>query len=293
MIGSRVETIAASPAPIAAHWRAAGSLVAVLAVTAGTLFGGMKLGEQLMAELPADASGAMLDSLFSILIFGGMLAAGIAGGLLFGVNPLSPGRRVFVMLSLGLFVGIFGVAFAASYAGLADALKPNGPGQAVPLMLLWGCGIVLLQAGAEEVLFRGWLQPVLARAWGIAPAVVLSALMFAALHVMGGALAPVTLINLYLGGLLFGLLAAYGQGIAGAVAAHFSWNATEQLFLGLDPNPGIGSFGALLDFELVGAAHWGGSEEGLNASFAMSVALAALLVPLVLMVRRLLVPPRA
>ena len=65
-----------------------------------------------------------------------------------------------------------------------------------------------------------------------------------------------------------------------------AWNGTEQLMLGLDPNPGVGSFGTLLDFDLTGPSIWGGSEEGLNASLAMSVALAVLLVPLVLAVRR-------
>ena len=60
---------------------------------------------------------------------------------------------------------------------------------------------------------------------------ILTTHAFAALHLMGGARSPTTLINMFLGGLLFGYLAAYGRGIAGAVGAHFAWNATEQLLL--------------------------------------------------------------
>jgi membrane protease YdiL (CAAX protease family) len=138
---------------------------------------------------------------------------------------------------------------------------------------------------SEEVYFRGWLQPVLAERWGAVAAVSLSALAFAALHILGGARSPITLVNLFFGGLLFGALAHYRQGLAGAVAAHFAWNWTEQMVLGLDPNPGLGSFGAFYNLELAGSPYWGGSEEGLNASLAMTITLAALLVPVLLLIR--------
>ena len=95
-----------------------------------------------------------------------------------------------------------------------------------------------------------------------------------------------TLLNLFLGGLLFGLLAARSGGLAAAIAAHFSWNWAEQLLFGLDPNPGIGSFGSILNLELVGSSWWGGSDEGLNASIAMTFALAMLLAPLLILPAR-------
>lgn len=280
------------PAAARATTEAAGHAATVLAIMislavgAGLIAFGPDVAEALIAALAPDGDGPVLDSLFNGVIFGGMLVAALALGLAYRVAPLAPGRRIGAMIALGLFVGLFGVAVAAGYAGIVGTLHPQGMGPGGAGLLLWGAAIVLLQAGAEEAFFRGWLQPVLARRWGIAPAIVAAALAFAALHVMGGARAPVTLVNLFLGGMLFGLLAAYGRGIAGAVAAHFAWNATEQLMLGLDPNPGVGSFGTLLDFDLIGNAAWGGSDEGLNASLAMSVALAALLVPLVLLLRR-------
>ncbi|MGF7473829.1 hypothetical protein WFJ45_24165, partial [Salmonella enterica subsp. enterica serovar Minnesota] len=57
----------------------------------------------------------------------------------------------------------------------------------------------------------------------------------------------------------------------------------EQLVLGLVPNPGLGAFGSVMDLELAGATLWGGSEEGLNASLAMTFALAMFVVPLLLL----------
>ena len=149
-------------------------------------------------------------------------------------------------------------------------------------MLLLGSLVTFGQAASEEVFFRGWLQPVLARAWGPAIAIAITAAAFAGLHIAGGARTPVTLVNLALGGIVFGLLAWRSGGIAASIAAHAGWNWSEGILFGLDPNPGTGSFGAIHDLDLAGAALWGGSPEGLNASIAMTLVLAALLLPLAL-----------
>jgi len=44
----------------------------------------------------------------------------------------------------------------------------------------------------------------------------------------------------------------------------------------------VGSFGAIFDFDLVGSALWGGSDEGLNASLSISFVLVALILPLIM-----------
>ncbi|MET0246329.1 MAG: CPBP family intramembrane glutamate endopeptidase, partial [Sphingomonas sp.] len=78
---------------------------------------------------------------------------------------------------------------------------------------------------------------------------------------------------------------ARSGGIAAPIAAHFAWNGSEQLIFGLDPNPGVGPFGSVLDLDLAGAARWGGSAEGLNASVGMTIALLVVLVPLLIAAR--------
>ena len=87
-------------------------------------------------------------------------------------------------------------------------------------------------------------------------------------------------MNLTLGGVLFGLLAWRSGGLGASIAAHAGWNWAETILFGLDPNPGTGGFGAIHDLDLVGAMRWGGSTEGLNASLAMTIVLAALILPL-------------
>ncbi len=235
--------------------------------------------------LGAIASEPMAETLFALALFGGLIAAGWLGARLSGLNAFTPGDRPATMLALGGFTGLFGVVLAAALAALLGGLRVGEAVDPTLGLLIWGLVVVLFQAGAEEVYFRGWLQPVAVRAWGASAGVVVASLAFALLHVFGGARAPVSLVNLFLGGLLFGTIALLGRGIAGAVAAHGAWNGAEQLALGLDPNPGTGSFGAAMNFDLFGAVA-GGAEEGLNASAAMTAVLVALLIPAIVLLRR-------
>lgn len=264
------------------------ALIAAVALCAVLVFFGPGLAEQLVPLLPAEQAEnyALVETLFVAVLFGGMILVALILGRLMGVNALQMGRRPLLALPLGAAIGAVGLLAALGYVALSGALTAGQGGGAGFAMILWGLAIIGVQAGAEEIYFRGWLQPVLQRAWGATIAVLLTATAFAGLHIMGGARAPISLLNLLLGGLMFGLLALRGQGIAAALGAHIAWNATEQLAVGLDPNPGIGSFGAAIDYELVGRALWGGSEEGLNASIAMTFALLAIVVPLVMIVRR-------
>lgn len=259
------------------HVRAGATLAAAVGLAATLVLAGPRLIEPMVAGLSA----AMVETVFTLVLFGAMLVIGAGAAWLCGGNALAPGKTGVVPVGLG--AGVIGMSIAAGYAAVAGTLQPGQAGGGSAALILWGAAMVLVQAGAEEVWFRGWLQPALARGWGVVPAILVAALAFTLLHVAGGARGPLTLLNLLLGGLLFGLLAARGQGIASAVAAHWGWNATEQLGFGLDPNPGLGSFGAVANYDLIGAAAWGGSAEGLNASLAMTFALLAMLVPLALL----------
>jgi hypothetical protein len=260
-------------------------LAAAILLCAIVVFFGPAAAERLLPLLgeSQQENYAAIETLFALVIFGSLLVFALVGGKLSKVNVLRIGRKPALMLPIGALIGLIGVVASATYAWLAGTLT-YGPGSSGNIgLLLWGTLVILFGAAVEEIYFRGWLQPVLVRQFGVPFAVLLSALAFATLHVMGGARSPTTLVNLFLGGLLFGLLAVRAGGLAGAIAAHFTWNWSEQIVLGLDPNPGVGSFGAWLDLDLAGRALWGGSEEGLNASLAMTLTLFALVVPLLIL----------
>ena len=264
----------------AASLLAGGVAMAAILHVAPTAIGGI---------LPASERTA--ETLFVLLLYGSFILVAGTAGLALHHNAFALGRSPATSFLLGAALGLGGITLATGYAALAGALAWQ-PAAAAPLALLWGALLVLFQAAAEEIYFRGWIQPAVARAWGHPAAIALTAALFAALHLLGGAAAPLSLVNLLLGGMLFGVLAARRGGLAGAIGAHFAWNAAEQLLFGLDPNTGNGPFGAVFDADLAGTAHWGGSGEGLNASLAMAMALLVLLVPLlILAAKRTTTPP--
>ena len=257
-------------------------LVAAVAICALLLFVGPLIAETMVVTFGAQTSDPAIDTIFTLVLFGLLLAAALTGALLCKVNALKLGDRVGSSTAIGFAIGAIGVSLAAGYAWIAGTMSALPASTGVGL-LLGGTLLVIIQAGSEEVYFRGWLQPVLEQRWGTAAAIVLSAVAFSLLHIIGGARSPITILNLFLGGVLFGLLAARTGGIAAPAAGHIAWNGVEQLVLGLVPNPGIGAFGSLMDLELAGATLWGGSDEGLNASLAMTFALAMFVVPLLLL----------
>jgi hypothetical protein len=265
-------------------------LLVAIAICWGLVAVGQARGGDWIAALigpeRAQTDAPMVETLFYLLIFGSLILVAMIAAAFERRNAAALGRRPAAALLLGLFAGFAGLTVSVLYASLAGTLTDGAVNAAVPAVLLWGLAVIALQTAAEEIYFRGWLQPALTARWGEVAGIAAAALAFAALHVAGGAREPISLINLFLGGLMFGLFAARGGGIAAALAAHFAWNAAEQLLYGLDPNPGLGSFGALYDKELVGAPIWGGSDQGLNGSIGMTIALLAILIPLALLGRR-------
>ncbi len=230
------------------------------------------------------SEGAWGEAGFTVAVFGPLLLLGWVGRRLAGIGGAGGawGRS----LGLGALTGLGGLLLATGYTAMAGTLV-RGPTTAVGPLLALGVIVIAVQVAAEELVFRGWLQPVVQSLAGRWVAVPLVAALFAALHLIaGGASGGVALLNLFLGGMLFGLIAAGRPGLPGAMAAHFAWNAGEQMLLGLDPNPGVGAFGAVLDLDLRGASLWGGSDQGLNGSWAMSLSLVALVVGWLLAARR-------
>ena len=165
---------------------------------------------------------------------------------------------------------------ALGLAALAGAVAPGEAKQALALRLLGvvvGAGLVLVQAGAEEYFFRGWLQPVLAARWGPLFGLVTAALLFAAAHALMRPLSPLAFLNDTLAGLAFGLFALRAGGLPAALGAHWGWNWAEQSLAGATPNPGVDPTGALFDVDLRGASIFSGGADEMNGSLCATAAL--------------------
>jgi hypothetical protein len=220
------------------------------------------------------------NALFYLILFGPLGAIAFGAAALSHVRLLRRGERPGFWLGVGLALGTAGLLATLALSGLQGGIASGVVPSAALGVLSLGMVLTLFQTGVEEVFFRGWLQPALIDRIGPAAGIVVTALCFCAFHVAGGARAPVSLLNIALAGLFFGLLAWRSGGIVASIAAHFAWNVIESSVLGLVPNPANDVFGSLIDFDLQGSPLWGGQEEGLNASIGTVAVLLALIVPL-------------
>ena len=251
------------------------ALLVGLGAALGLLLGGQALAEAMPVESLAGAI-----TVFYLLLFGPLIVLSLLLGAAERRSVLRAGTTPLRWLAIGLVIGIGGVLTCVLYVRINGTLVPATHDPLPQGFLALGFAITALQVFAEEVLVRGWLLSALQDRLGPALAVLGSALAFSIFHMVGGDVTPLSLVNVLLGGIWFGLLAQRSGGIIAPFAAHYGWNVTEDIGFGLVPNPGVAEFGAMFDHDMVGLPLWGGSEEGLNASLAMTFVLVALILPL-------------
>ncbi|MEP7221504.1 MAG: CPBP family intramembrane glutamic endopeptidase [Novosphingobium sp.] len=245
------------------------------AAAAGWISFSQKLGDTIDTQ-----SVAVLALLFYGLVYLPIILIAAIMGIVCGVKVFRGGRHPAKWLLGSAGLGAAGLTLTVLYAALNGGLSVGEGSHTGGGLLMLGAALTLLATAAQELLLRGWLQPLLGRLTGrTLPAIAIAALASAALQLVGGTFSWLPFLNLTLAGALFGLLANLSGGMAAPIAAHFAWNVLEDLGLGLMPNPGTGTFGAVRDFDLLGATLWGGSEAGLAGGVGMTIVLAALLLP--------------
>ncbi len=240
---------------------------------------------------PEATAGIM--AVFTLLLYGALLPFALFAGWLSGTKVLRAGETPARWALIGLVLGSGGLGFALFMSWLNGATVSGAGATGIGGLVMAGIALTLVQSAMEEVLFRGWLQPVLIQRIGVIGGVIASSVTFMAFHLIGGAIQPMSMLVIALAGAVFGLLALRSGGIVAPIMAHAAWNASEDSVFGLVPNPGNEMFGSILDFDLVGSAWWGGSDEGLNASLGAAVVLCAIILPLLIGKRRLPVAAHA
>lgn len=155
----------------------------------------------------------------------------------------------------GFALGV--LAFALSLVGPAAAgwfalggLRLAALGGALGVALGW-----LVQGAAEEVLMRGWLMGVVGARYRPWLGVLVSALVFAALHGLNNAISPLALLNLLLFGVFAALYTLWERGLWGVAAFHSAWNWAQGSVFGL-PVSGLPLGDALLPARPAAGADW-------------------------------------
>ena len=91
----------------------------------------------------------------------------------------------------------------------------------------------LVQGPAEEIMFRGYLLPVLSARGNTTLGIVVSSLLFGLLHVLNPNLGPLPMLNLTLAGVMFAMYALVEEGLWGMFGLHSAWNWVQGNVLGM------------------------------------------------------------
>lgn len=258
------------------------ALLIAVAVIGASLFGGEVLYGRLAPPLSFDFVATALDTLLHYACDLGLFYIAAVLGVRFGER-----RAALIPSTSAPFAALGGAGLGAIFfltaLGLVAALHAVRPGASSLNLFHRSAGpaalalLMLFQVGAEEVFFRGWLQPVLAARWGPWVGLMVTSLLFAGAHAVMRPLTPVAFVNDTLAGVGFGLLALRTGGLAAPIAAHWAWNWTEAAIVGATPNPGVDRLGALFDLDLVGPPLVAGGADEMNGSLCATVALAGLI----------------
>ncbi|HWF01037.1 MAG TPA: CPBP family intramembrane glutamic endopeptidase [Caulobacteraceae bacterium] len=269
----------------------AGAFLAMFRLTAPSLAAALMAA---MSALPDGWPLALSGSLLEVVVFATLLAVALLGLRLArrsaaaaedapaataAIRPSRAGRTA-AWLTAGLVIGAAGFCASALIAGAFGGISRSAATGIAPLAgsAVLGLAVVALQAFSEEIFFRAWLQPILCVRLGPWLGLAATSALFAGLHLIAGAAGALAALNMFLGGLVFGLLALRSGGIAAAWGAHFAWNWTESGAMGLEPT----ATGGLAGFRLDGPPIWGGGPEHMNASVATTLVLLAIAGALIL-----------
>ena len=141
------------------------------------------------------------------------------------------GRDVrWILLGFSILVGVLvGLDVVLSQFGLEPAENASVElGNDHPRLFLYFIPqVVLLNAPAEELLFRGIVQGLFRRSYGIVPAILGAALVFGLVHYValvgtGSRLAYVLIA--FVSGLVLGALYEYTENLFVPIAVHACWN---------------------------------------------------------------------
>lgn len=193
---------------------------------------------------------------------------------------LSPKRSSFGQYALGLAVGLamFGLTFLIMY--LTDAIGVSG-GRFSPILLALYLLAFLIQGASEEILVRGYFMTSLTNSTGAGSALICSAILFSAMHSGNTGSSFLGLFNIFLFGLLLGLITFRTGSLFLPMALHGIWNFAEGNIFGMAVSglrPGHSLlFATLAEGRVTTNGGDFGPEGGAAATIVLVIALAVLL----------------
>ncbi len=110
----------------------------------------------------------------------------------------------------------------------------------------------IIQGGTEEVLTRGWLMNVLGARYNVKLGLIVSSVLFGALHLLNPNVNYIAVINIILVGFLFGIYVLKTNDLWGVCGMHSAWNFAQGNIFGFEVSGIDVAVGTLFDLNLKG-----------------------------------------
>ncbi len=144
---------------------------------------------------------------------------------------------------------------------------------------------VLVQAGIEEILFRGYLIHELKKECRSYMAILISSVVFAAVHLFNHGITILSVINIFLVSIFLALHSTERNSLYFVIGFHTFWNYTEEMVFGL-PNSGIITDGTVCKV-VYGSNNWFYNQSfGIEASIQTTIVFIFLSIILMCMMKR-------
>lgn len=141
-----------------------------------------------------------------------------------GVAPtLDALRQSAVGIAFGVALIVVAVALMLLSGDLVWGSDDGTPLDALATMI-GSLAMLAPAAAAEEAIFRGYPIQVIARAGGIPVAVLTTSAAFAAVHGQNPGVGPIALANIFLAGVLLGVVYMRTRSLWAASGLHLGWN---------------------------------------------------------------------
>lgn len=213
------------PASPSSGWQV---LLAVLVALAGTVAAGVASAE--LAGLLVSA-GVQLPlreplNLLMVLAVGWLAFRRLGPPTAIRLGQVGPGVMAGALLALGVLLGAWGLLIAT---GAASSPRWIGDSTAPVALAVFALPWMVLHGLSEQYLVHRLAQDRAGRWRGAWPGIVIAALVWTGVQALQGYVAPVLLVNSFLLGCLFGLVARGPGGVLAAGLAHGLWSWLETV----------------------------------------------------------------
>lgn len=136
-------------------------------------------------------------------------------------------------LFLGLTFGFFIMLLGFTCLILTKQIHFMGI-QFRPVEFILSIGLFIFVAIAEELFLRGYILSNFMSSFNKYTALVISSLIFSLMHTLNPGFSLLSMIGLFMAGLLFGLSYIYTKNLWFPIALHFSWNFFQGTVFGFN-----------------------------------------------------------